>query len=138
MADNDWNDNITAEFRANHGQVGGQFEGAPMILIHHRGRKSGAERVNPLVYQPVEGGWAIFASKGGSPEHPAWYLNLVANPKTTIEVGDDTIEVVARVAEGDERDRIWAEQKRLMPGFADYEVKAAPRAIPVVIFEPVA
>jgi deazaflavin-dependent oxidoreductase (nitroreductase family) len=139
MADNDdWNNNITAEFRANHGQVGGQFEGAPMILIHHTGRKSGVERINPLVYQPVEGGWAIFASKGGAPAHPAWYLNLVDNPKTTIEIGDDTIAVVARVAEGEERERIWTEQKRLMPGFADYEVKAAPRQIPVVIFEPIA
>jgi deazaflavin-dependent oxidoreductase (nitroreductase family) len=138
MADKDWNEKIVAEFRANHGVVGGMFEGAPMVLIHHTGRKSGVERITPLVYQPVEGGWAIFASHGGAPEDPDWYLNLVANPKTTIDIGDDTIEVVARVAEGDERDRIYAEQARRMPGFADYEVKAAPRQIPVVVFEPAA
>jgi deazaflavin-dependent oxidoreductase (nitroreductase family) len=134
----DRNARIIDEFRANHGVVGGPFEGAPMILIHHQGRKTGTERVSPLVYQPIEGGWAIFASKGGSPADPEWYLNLVAHPDTTIEVGDDTFEVVARTAEGDEREQIWAEQKRRMPGFADYEVKAAPRQIPVVVFEPAA
>jgi deazaflavin-dependent oxidoreductase (nitroreductase family) len=128
---------IIDEFHANHGNVGAPFEGLPMILIHHTGRKSGVERVNPLVYQAVDGGWAIFASVGGGPKHPEWYLNLVAHPRTTIEIGDDTFEVLAHVAEGEERERIWTEQKRLLPSFAQYEVKAAPREIPVVVFEPV-
>lgn len=133
---NDWNAKIIAEFRANDGRVGGQFEGAPMILIHHRGRTSGAERVNPVVYLPVDGGYAVFASKAGATTHPDWYLNLMANPETTVEVGADTIPVVAREATGDERERIWARQIAAMPGFADYEAQAAPRVIPVVVFEP--
>lgn len=132
----DRNARIIAEFRGNHGKVGAPFEGVPMILIHHKGRRSGVERVSPLAYQPIDGGWAIFASKGGSPTHPDWYLNLVAHPHTTIEVGDDTFDVVAREARGPERERIWEEQKRLMPVFAGYETKAAPRQIPVIVFEP--
>ncbi|MBO0691533.1 MAG: nitroreductase family deazaflavin-dependent oxidoreductase [Acidimicrobiaceae bacterium] len=132
----DRNARIIAEFRSNHGKVGPPFEGVPMILVHHKGRRSGVERVNPLAYQPVEGGWAIFGSKGGAPTNPDWYLNLVAHPRTTVEVGDDTFDVVAREAQGEERERIFEEQKRLMPVFADYEAKAAPREIPVIVFEP--
>jgi deazaflavin-dependent oxidoreductase (nitroreductase family) len=131
----DWNRKIIEEFRANAGKVGGQFEGAPMILAHHTGAKTGTERVTPLVYQPLEDGWAVFGSKAGSPTHPHWYLNLVANPDTVVEVGAETVPVRARVAEGDERERIWSKQKELMPGFADYEVSAAGRQIPVVVFE---
>src|SRR5436305_11178026 len=103
----DWNQAIIDEFRANEGRVGGNFEGAPMILIHHHGAKSGVERVNPLMYQPVGNGYAIFASKGGAPTNPDWYHNLVANPRTTVEVGTETIPVRARVAQGHERERIW-------------------------------
>jgi deazaflavin-dependent oxidoreductase (nitroreductase family) len=135
---NDWNAKIIEEFRANSGRVGGDFEGAPMILIHHRGRTSGAERVNPVVYLPVDGGYAVFASKAGAPDHPDWYLNLMANPQTTVEVGADTLEVTARDTSGEERDRLYDQQKKAMPGFAEYETKAAPRVIPVVVFEPTA
>lgn len=135
MAD-DWNQKIIEEFRANDGKVGGQFEGAPMILVHHKGRKTGTERVNPLVYQPLEGRWAIFASKAGAPSDPEWYLNLVAHPRTTIEVGTATYEVMARTAVGEEREKIWEDQKKASPGFADYEVKAGDRVIPVVVLEP--
>jgi deazaflavin-dependent oxidoreductase (nitroreductase family) len=133
---NDWNQKIIEEFRANEGRVGGPFEGAPMILVHHTGRTSGTERVNPMMYQAVDGGYAVFASKGGSPENPDWYKNLVANPTTTAEIGTDTVRVTARDTTGDERTRIWDRQKRDYPGFADYEVKAAPRVIPVVVLEP--
>lgn len=135
MDANDWNRQIIEEFRANEGRVGGRFEGAPMILVHHRGAKTGAERVAPLVYQAVGDDFAVFGSKGGSPSHPHWYLNLVANPETTVEVGADTIPVRARVAEGEERERIWAKQKELMPGFAEYERTAQGREIPVVVLE---
>jgi len=131
---NDFNQQIIEEFRANGGKVGGGFEGAPMVLVHHTGAKSGAERVTPLVYQAIDGGWAVFASKGGAPDNPAWFHNLRANPDTVIEVGDDTIEVTARVADPDEREPIWATQKQVMPGFAEYEAKTD-RVIPVVILE---
>jgi deazaflavin-dependent oxidoreductase (nitroreductase family) len=135
MAD-DWNAKIIEEFRANGGKVGGQFEGAPMILVHHTGRTSGVERVNPLVYQPLDHGYAIFASAAGAPNDPDWYRNLVANPSTVVEVGTETIPVTARTAEGEERTRIWERQKQAAPGFANYEQKAAPREIPVVVLEP--
>jgi deazaflavin-dependent oxidoreductase (nitroreductase family) len=133
---NDWNQQVIEEFRANQGRVGGQFEGAPMILVHHFGRKSGAERVNPMMYQAVDGGYAVFASKAGAPDNPDWYHNLVANPDTTVEVGTETIGVKARDTSGEERAKIWDRQKADYPGFADYEVKAAPRVIPVVVLEP--
>jgi deazaflavin-dependent oxidoreductase (nitroreductase family) len=131
---NDFNQQIIEEFRANHGQVGGGFDGAPMVLVHHTGAKSGAKRVTPLVYQVVDDGWAIFASKGGAPDNPAWLHNLEANPDTVIEVGDDTIDVTARVADATERGPIWTKQKQVMPGFAEYEAKTD-RVIPVVILE---
>jgi deazaflavin-dependent oxidoreductase (nitroreductase family) len=129
------NARIIDEFRSNHGKVGAPFEGVPIVLVHHQGRRSGVERVSPLAYQPIEGGWAVFASKGGAPTNPDWYLNLLAHPRTTIEVGDDAFDVVAREVQGEERGRIWEEQKRRMPVFAGYETSAAPRQIPVVVFE---
>jgi deazaflavin-dependent oxidoreductase (nitroreductase family) len=133
----DFNTAIIDEFRANEGRVGGGFEGAPMVLLHHTGAKSGQERVSPVVYQDLgDGSIAIFGSKGGAPTHPAWYLNLVANPDTTIEIGTETRPVRARVATGDERERIWTEQKRAMPGFAEYEKTAGDREIPVIVLEP--
>lgn len=133
---NDWNQKIISEFRENEGRVGGPFEGAPMILLHHRGARSGIERVNPLVYQPVGQDFAIFASKGGHPSHPDWYRNLLANPETTVEVGTTTHRVRARELKGDERERVWSKQKQLMPGFADYESKTAGiRDIPVMLLE---
>lgn len=132
----DFNQAIIEEFRANGGKVGGGFEGAPMVLLHHTGAKTGTERVAPLVYQADGDRWVVFASKAGAPTHPDWYRNLVANPETTIEVGTDTVAVRARVAEGDERERIWTKQKQLMPGFAEYEEKTRGiREIPVVILE---
>jgi deazaflavin-dependent oxidoreductase (nitroreductase family) len=130
----DWNASIIEEFRANEGKVGGGFEGHTLLLLHHFGARSGVERVNPLAYQRVGNGFAVFASKGGSPTNPDWFYNLKAHPEARVEVGTETIDVVARVAAGDERDRIWEVQKQLMPGFADYERKTT-RQIPVVILE---
>jgi deazaflavin-dependent oxidoreductase (nitroreductase family) len=131
---NDFNAQIIDEFRANNGQVGGGFAGAPMILLHHTGAKSGTERVSPLVYQAVGDGWAIFASKGGAPDNPDWFHNVKANPETTVEVGADKFDVVARVAEGDERETIWTKQKQDFPNFAEYEANTD-RIIPVVVLE---
>lgn len=133
---NDFNAAIIDEFRANGGKVGGGFEGAPMVLVHSTGAKSGEERVTPLVYQQLEGdAIAVFGSAAGSTKHPAWIHNLRANPETTIEVGTETVPVRAREAEGAEREAIWSRQKELMPGFADYESTAGGRVIPVVVLE---
>ena len=129
----DWNTQIIEEFRANGGKVGGQFEGAPMVLLHTTGAKSGQERVHPLMYQQVGDDLAIFASKAGAPTHPDWYRNLSANPSVTVELGDGTVPMTARVTEGDERNRIWEQQKKAYPGFAEYEKTAAGREIPVVV-----
>jgi deazaflavin-dependent oxidoreductase (nitroreductase family) len=130
----DWNTKIIEEFRANDGRVGGSFEGAPLLLLHSTGAKTGRERVSPVMYREVDGGWAIFASKAGAPTNPDWYHNLRANPEAAIEVGVETIPVRARVAEAEERERIWSAQKSEWPGFAEYESKTS-RQIPVVILE---
>jgi deazaflavin-dependent oxidoreductase (nitroreductase family) len=134
----DFNEKVINEFRANGGKVGGPFEGAPVLLLHHTGAKSGTERVNPLMYLPVGDSFAVFASKAGAPGNPDWYHNLVAHPDTTVEVGASTVKVKMRVADGDERHQIWEKQKVVAPGFAEYETKAAPRQIPVVVLDPVA
>ncbi|QLQ35430.1 nitroreductase family deazaflavin-dependent oxidoreductase [Micromonospora robiginosa] len=131
----DWNDKIIAEFRANGGRVGGQFAGAPLLLLHTVGARSGEPRVHPMMYQELDGGYAVFASKAGAPTNPDWYHNLLAHPKVTAEIGTDTVDLVARVADGDERERIWDAQKAAYPGFADYERKTS-RQIPVVVLEP--
>ncbi len=131
----DWNSKIIAEFRANGGKVGGQFEGAPLLLLHTVGAKSGEPRVTPMMYRDIGDGVAVFASKAGAPTHPAWYHNLLANPRVSAEIGPGTVDLVARVADGAERDRIWEAHKSEYPGFADYERKTT-RQIPVVILEP--
>ena len=131
----DFNQTIIDEFRANGGRLGGSFEGAPLLLLHTTGARSGKERVNPMMYQAVDGAYAVFASKAGAPTSPDWYHNLRAHPTATVEIGDRTFDVKARFAEGGERDRIWATQKERYPGFADYEAKTT-RTIPVVILEP--
>ncbi|KIR64226.1 nitroreductase family deazaflavin-dependent oxidoreductase [Micromonospora haikouensis] len=131
----DWNEKVIAEFRANGGRVGGQFAGAPLLLLHTVGARSGQARVNPMMYQEVDGGYAVFASKAGAPTNPDWYHNVLAHPRVRAEIGTETVELVARVAAGDERERIWSAQKAAYPGFADYERKTD-RQIPVVVLEP--
>lgn len=130
----DWNASIIEEFRANGGKVGGQFEGAPLLLLHTTGAKSGKARVNPMMYRAIGDTYAVFGSKAGAPTSPDWYYNLLANPRVSIEVGTNVVEVVARVASGAERDDIWTSQKADYPGFADYE-RQTTREIPVVILE---
>ena len=139
MADgDDFNGKVITEFRANGGKVGGFFAGQPLLLLHHTGAKTGTERVNPLAYQRVGGSYAVFGSAGGQPRDPQWFRNLVAHPDVTLEVGTSAVKARARVADGAERASIWATQKERMPNFADYEVNAAPREIPVVLLDPVA
>jgi deazaflavin-dependent oxidoreductase (nitroreductase family) len=129
------NEKIIEEFRSNEGRVGGPFEGHTLVLLHHRGAKSGIERVNPLAVQVLgDDSWAVFASKGGAPTHPDWFHNLRANPDATIEFGTETIPVRTRVARDEERERIWTRQKHVMPGFAGYERKTT-REIPVIVLE---
>lgn len=132
---NDWNAKIIEEFRANGGKVGGQFEGAPLLLLHTTGAKSGQERVSPVMYQDLGDAIAVFASKAGAPDNPDWYHNVLANPEVTAEIGEGTRSFRARIAEGDERTRIWEKQKADYPGFAEYEAKTD-RQIPVVVLDP--
>ena len=136
----DWNDQTIKEFRENEGRVGGGFEGAPLLLLHTTGRRSGTERVNPLMYLPEGDHWVVFATKGGHITHPDWLHNIDADPRATIEVGTDTIPVTASVLrEGPERDELYARQVAAFPQFGEYEKKTAGhRTIPVVILERVA
>jgi deazaflavin-dependent oxidoreductase (nitroreductase family) len=131
----DWNTQVIEQFREGGGKVGGDFEGMPLLLLHHVGAKSGTERVTPLVYQQVGDAYAVFASKGGAPTNPDWYHNLLATPDTKIEIGTETLDVTARVADDDERSRIWETQKERYPNFAEYERTAGDRTIPVVLLE---
>jgi deazaflavin-dependent oxidoreductase (nitroreductase family) len=132
----DWNTAIIEEFRANAGRVR-SFGKQPLLLLHHKGAKTGAERLNPLAYLKVDGGYAVFASKAGADTNPAWYHNLKAHPLTKVEVGSDTVEVKARLAEGDEYEEIWLAQKNFNAAFAQYEVKTARSHIPVVVLDAV-
>ncbi len=132
MADmSDFNKGIIEEFRANKGKVGGNFEGAPMVLLTTTGAKSGQRRTTPVVSLPQGDVLYVFASKAGAPTNPDWFHNLVANPEVEVEYGDDKFAAIATPVEGVERDRIYAEQVEIMPGFGDYE-KATDRVIPVV------
>jgi deazaflavin-dependent oxidoreductase (nitroreductase family) len=133
----DFNAKIIEEFRANEGRVGDMFEGMPLLLLHHTGAKSGKSRINPLAYQGDAGRYVVFASKAGSPTNPDWYYNLKAHPHVTIEVGTDTIEVLAGEAAGEERERLYRTQAERIPQFAEYEQKAG-RVIPVMVLTPVA
>ncbi|MEP6854155.1 MAG: nitroreductase family deazaflavin-dependent oxidoreductase [Pedococcus sp.] len=130
----DWNQGVIEEFRANGGQVGGPFAGAPILLLHTIGAKSGSERTNPMMYQAVGESFAVFASRAGDDHNPDWYHNLLAHPDVSVEVGTETLEVTARVLDPQEREPIWQEQKTRYPGFAEYEAKTT-RVIPVVMLD---
>jgi deazaflavin-dependent oxidoreductase (nitroreductase family) len=131
----EFNTRIIEEFRANEGRVGGMFEGVPLLLLHHTGAKSGERRINPLAYQSDAGRYVVFASKGGAPSNPAWYHNLLAHPNATIEVGTDTVDVLASEARGEERDRLYRTQAERVPQFGEYEAKTS-RVIPVILLRP--
>lgn len=131
----DFNAQIIAEFRANGGRVGGRFAGATLLLLHTEGARSGTHSMNPVVYLADGGRYVVFASKAGAPNNPGWYHNLKAHPDVSIEVEDDTIEVTATELTGAERDRLFARQVEISPGFADYEARTE-RVIPVVALTP--
>ena len=127
----DFNAAIIAEFRANGGKVGGQFDGAPLLLLHTTGARSGAERVSPVMFLDLDGHRYVFASKAGAPTNPDWFHNLKANPSVTVEVAGSTYGATARALEESERARVYAEQAERFPQFAEYQSKTT-RAIPVV------
>lgn len=134
---NDFNDKVIADFNSSNGKPGGYFEGAPVLLLHSIGAKSGAERTQPLMFLRENGGpWFVFASYGGGPNNPAWYHNIIANPEFDISVGDgskiERVPVRARVLEGAERDTTYARQASLFPQFAEYEQKTTRDIIPVI------
>ncbi len=127
----DFNANVIEEFRANDGRVGGIFEGMPLLLLHHTGARTGASRINPLVYMLDGGRYVIFASKAGAPTNPDWYHNLKAHPMATVEVGKKSFQATATEETGDERERLFHKQASLYPGFAEYQ-KNTSRKIPVI------
>ena len=131
----DFNTTVIDEFRANSGKVGGNFEGAPLLLLHTRGARSGEPRVHPMMYLLDGERYLVFASKAGADTNPAWYHNLLAHPDASIEVGGEEIAVHATELQGAERDEWYAEQARRYSGFADYERKTS-RVIPVVALTP--
>jgi len=133
-SNNDFNQQVITEFRANDGKVGGPFAGSPMLLLTTTGARSGQSRTTPLVYTTDGDRIVIIASKAGAPTNPDWYHNLVANPMATVEVGVEKFQARAKVAEDAERERLYNRQAEQMPGFAEYQKKTT-RQIPVVVLE---
>jgi deazaflavin-dependent oxidoreductase (nitroreductase family) len=131
---NDFNRNLIAEFRENGGKVTGIFGNAPLLLLTTTGAKSGEPRTSPVVYTRDGDEYVVIASRGGSPNNPAWYHNLVANPTVTVELPGETFTARTRVATGDERERLFRAQADLMPNFDEYQSKTT-RQIPVIVLE---
>jgi deazaflavin-dependent oxidoreductase (nitroreductase family) len=121
-------------YRLTGGKVGGQIGKLPVLLLTTIGRKSGRPRTQPLAYTHVGEGYAVIASKGGAAQHPLWYLNLRANPLAEVTVGRETRKVLAREAQGEERERLWRALANLYPGYDRYAQKTS-RRIPVVVLE---
>jgi len=117
------------------GWIGGSIMGMPVLLLTTRGRKTGAPRTKALMYLPKGEACVVIASYAGEPRHPDWWLNLEADPRAEIRRGRDTVRVVAREAEGDERDQLWREVVARESGYATYETRTS-RRIPVVVLEP--
>jgi len=132
---NDRNKKIIDEFRANDGRVGGNFEGKTLLLLHTQGAKSGQERINPLACVKDGDRCVVIASKGGAPTHPDWYYNVIANPQVTVEVGTETFQAEASVAEEPEPTRLYDQMVEVMPGFEGYR-RNTTREIPVIVLIP--
>ena len=128
---NDWNKTVIEEFRTNDGVVGGQFEGAPVLLLGTKGAKSGVDRVNPVMYLEEDGRIYVFASAAGADKHPDWFHNIKADATVTVEIGTEKYEATAQPVPIEERDRIYAIQAARFANFAEYETKTT-RVIPVV------
>lgn len=126
------NQKVIAEFRANQGKVGGPYANAPLLLLTTTGAKSGKKYINPLAYTKDGEHLVIIASFGGAPKNPSWYHNLVAHPEVTVEVGSENFKAKATVATGEERQRLYDQQAKQMPNFAEYAKKTT-RQIPVIV-----
>jgi deazaflavin-dependent oxidoreductase (nitroreductase family) len=131
----EYNARIIAEFRANEGRVGGSWEGTPLLLLHHMGAKSGVSRVNPVAYLRDDDSYLLWAANGGAPKNPDWYHNLKAHTNTRIEVGSETIDVVADEATGEEHARLFATAAKRYPQLDDL-ARRADRVIPVIVLRP--
>jgi deazaflavin-dependent oxidoreductase (nitroreductase family) len=128
----------TALYRASGGRLGHTIPGVPgrMLLLDHVGAKSGAKRTSPLLYIADGDDVVVVASKGGFPKHPAWFHNLKANPDTTVQIGGERRLVHSRVADAEERKRLWPMAIRSYHGYEDYQLRSKGREIPLVILEP--
>ncbi len=131
---NDWNRRIIEEFRANGGNVGGQFAGTPLLLLTTTGAKSGQQRTTPLAYLPEGGHIYVFAGNRGAPTNPGWYHNLVAHPDVIVEVGPEKFEARASVVDDAERERLGRVQVQRIPSLADMQARIQ-RKVPVVLLE---
>ena len=127
----EFNNTIIAEFRANAGVVGGQFEKVPLLLLTTTGAKSGISRTIPLAYLADGDRQVIFASFAGAPKNPPWYNNLIANPNVGVEVGAQRFEARAEILEEPERTELYEKMAAAVPTFADYQNKTT-RTIPVI------
>lgn len=137
MADlnlNEFNRRLIEEFRANGGKVGGQFANAPLLLLTTTGAKSGRAHTTPLAYTKDGDRLVVLASKAGAPNNPAWYHNLIAHPEVTIELGSERLRVKAVITTGDDRQRLFNNQAKQIPVFAEYQKKTT-RQIPVIVLE---
>lgn len=128
---NNWNQTIIDEFRANAGKVGGPFARSTLLILHTLGAKSGKEHINPAAYIQDGDRLVIIASKGGAPNNPDWYYNILAHPLVTVEVGTEQYQAQAAIAPEPERTRLYNKMVEVLPGFAEYQQKTT-RVIPVI------
>ena len=132
---NTWNERnkaVIEEFRANAGQLGGRFTGRPTLILHTTGAKSKRQHIIPVAYTKDGDRFVVIASKGGAPTNPDWYHNIVANPLVTMEVGSEKFQARATIAAEPERTRLYNQMAKVMPFFAEYQVKTV-RTIPVIV-----
>jgi deazaflavin-dependent oxidoreductase (nitroreductase family) len=122
-------------YRATGGRLLGRMGQSPILLLNTTGRKSGKKRATPLLYIVEGEDFVIIASKGGTPSHPAWYLNLKANPDASVEVGDRKVRVRAEEVEGEEKERLWKKMAEMYPTYDDYQKKTK-REIPLLVLHP--
>jgi deazaflavin-dependent oxidoreductase (nitroreductase family) len=131
----DFNANLIKDLRANRGEAtSGPFVGRPVLILTTEGARSGEVRENPLVWTRDGDDYVVIASKGGAPTNPSWFHNLRVHPDVTLEVGGERFGATARIAEGEERDRLYAAQAAMMPAFADYQARTS-RQIPVIVLK---
>ena len=121
-------------YRDSDGEHGYHWRGTTILLLSTKGSSTGKERTMPLIHRQDDGRWVVVASKGGAPDHPAWYKNLQAHPDAVIQVKGDVLPVRARTAEGEERGRLWQLMTEVWPAYDDYQ-KRTDREIPVVVLE---